>query len=275
MLSRSCLLVACILSSAQTCFARCSLPATTVQRIESLRKAQNSPIADFELGMAQVDTPSCLDAAAETFRILSNTDNKKQKDLVTGMLAVANARKLIQSGDRQAAIRALVNAAGYQGFPVYLRAIRDLTLLLQVQPDAPEWQFLSAQLEQLAATEDVAGMAAESVAQIAMHDIRMQHPDTGLTRMEKYLARPHSVQIRLSSSILYLELLREAGYAANARILCRKLDNDVGNMELDPSMRVRFLQVCSSVYMNSGDPQSQLRYERFSAALARARSELQ
>ena len=276
MVLRSCLVIACGLSSAYSCFASCSLSASTLQRIERLRRTQNSSIADFELGLAQVDTPACIDSAAATFRNLSDTDNNQQKHLAMGMLAVANARKLAQSGDRHAAIRALVDTASdYREFPAYLRAIRDLTLILQTQPNAPEWQFLAAQLKQIAATEDVAGMAAESVAQIAMHDIRTQHKDAGLTRMEQYLAKTHSVQIRLLSSILYLELLREAGYTVNVRILCRELDDDVGNMELDPSMRVRFLQACTFVYMSSADPQSQLRYKRFSDALARARSELQ
>lgn len=247
-----------------------------MQRIELLRKLQDSSTADFELAMAEVDISGCLDAAAETFRNLSNTDNSRQKHLFNGMVAVADARKLLQAGDRQAAIQALVAVAStYQEFPAYLRAIHDLSALLQAQPNAPEWRFLGAQLEKLAATEDVVGVTAESIAQIAMHDIQTQHPDVGLSRMETYLAKPHSVQIRLSSSILYLELLGAAGYASNTQILCRDLDNDVGNLEIDPSMRVRFLQVCSSAYMNSHDPQGQLRYGRFSSALADARSELQ
>lgn len=93
--------------------------------------------------------------------------------------------------------------------------------------------------------------------------------------MEKYLAEDHSVQIRLLSSILYLELLRAADYTSNARVLCQELDSEVGRVELDPSMRVQFLQVCSAVYANSSDPQGQMRYARFSAVLAKAQGELQ
>jgi hypothetical protein len=265
-----------MLTSTTLSSASCSIPANTMQRIDFLKKVESSSTINFELGLAQVDIPGCLDAAVETFRDLSNTNDNGQKRLATGMLAMANARKMIQSGDRRPATQTLVNIAGsYPEFPVYLRAVSDLTLLLQAQPNAPEWQFLTAQLDSLTSTEDVAGITSQAVAQIALHDISVQHADVGLARMEQYLAKPHSVQIRLSSSVLYLELLWKAGYAANARILCRQLDNDVGNMELDPSMRVRFLQVCSSVYLNSADPQGQMRYGRFAAALARARSELQ
>jgi len=275
-LSRACFFVACILTFVRPSLAVCSLSTSTTTRIEQLRKLQDASTADFELGMAEIDTPGCLDAAAGTFTKLSNTDNKREKRLFDGLLAVANARKILEAGDRQAAIHALVAVAGaYPEFPAYLRAVHDLSGLLQAQPNAPEWQFLSAQLEKLAASEDVSGITAESIAQIAIHDIRTQHPDDGLSRMEAYLAKPHSVQIRLSSSILYLELLWTAGHVSNTQILCRDLDDDVGNLEIDPSMRVRFLQVCSSAFEKSSDPQGQLRYGRLSSALAAARGEVE
>ena len=274
---RLCLLGVCLLSSACPCLATCSLPVGTTQWIENLKKMQNSPKADFELGAAEVDTPGCLDAAIETFRSLANTDDDQQKQLVTGMLAVANARKLIASGNRPGAIQDLVNiASNYEGyFPAYLRAIRDLTLLLRDHPDAPEWKFLGAQLDKITANDDVDGIVAQSIAEMALHDIRMKRSEEGLSRMEKYLAEDHSVQIRLLSSILYLELLRAADYTSNARVLCQELDSEVGRVELDPSMRVQFLQVCSAVYANSSDPQGQMRYARFSAVLAKAQGELQ
>jgi hypothetical protein len=277
MVSRSFLSVACILLSACSCFANCKLPASTTNWIDALRRAQNASRADFELGQAQLDNESCLDEAIATFQNLANTDDNQQRTLATGMLGVASARKLIASGDRPGAIQALVKVAkNYENyFPAYLRAIRDLTLLLRDHPDAPEWQFLGAQLERITANDDVDGIVAEDVAEVALHNIQIGQPDEGLSRMEKYLAKDHSVQIRLRSSILYLELLRTAGYASNARVLCQELDGEVGEVELDPSMRLQFLQVCSAVYMNRSDPQGQMRYTRFSAALAQAQAELQ
>ncbi len=277
MVSRTFLSVAYILFFACSCFANCKLPASTTDWIDALRRAQNSSRADFELGQAQVDNESCLDEAIATFQNLANTEDNQQKSLATGMLGVANARKLITSGDRQSAIQALVKVArNYENyFPAYLRAIRDLTLLLRDHPDAPEWQFLGTQLERITANDDVDGIVAQDVADIALHDIQIGQLDEGLYRMEKYLVKDHSVQVRLRSSILYLELLRAAGYASNARVLCQELDSEVGEVELDPSMRLQFLQVCSAVYINSSDPQGQMRYARFSAALAQAQVELQ
>lgn len=108
-----------------------------------------------------------------------------------------------------------------------------------------------------------------------MHDIQTGKPDQGLALMEAYLAKDHSVQIRLQSSILYLVLLWDTGSASNVRVLCQGLDSEVGEEEIDPSLRLQFLQVCSAAYTNSTDPQGQLRQARFSAALAKAQGELQ
>jgi len=277
MVSRPFLLVACMLLSACSCFASCSLPAGTTAWLDALRKVQDAATADFELGQAQVDNVSCLDDAVLTFQNLANTDDNKQKSLATGMLRVANARKLIASGDRQGAIQALENVAtNFENYyPPYLRAVHDLSLLLRNHPDDPAWLFLGTQLDKITAKDDVNGIVAQDIAEIALHDIQTGKPDQGLSLMETYLAKDHSVQIRLQSSILYLELLWDTGAASNVRVLCQELDSEVGEEELDPSLRMQFLQVCSAAYTNSPDPQGQLRYARFSAALAKAQGELQ
>jgi hypothetical protein len=277
MISRPFLLVGCLLLSACSCFASCSLPAGTITWLDALRKVQDSPTVDFELGQAQVDNVSCLDDAIVTFQNLANTDDNQQKSLATGMLGVASARKLITSGDRHGAIQALENvASNYENYyPAYLRAIHDLTLLLRDHPDNPAWQFLGSQLDKITVKDDVNGIVAQDIAEIALHDIQKGRTEEGLSRMETYLAKDHSVQIRLQSSILYLQLLWNAGYTSNVRILCQELDREVGEDELDPSLRLQFLEVCSSAYANSPDPQGQLRHARFSAALAKAQGELQ
>jgi hypothetical protein len=120
-----------------------------------------------------------------------------------------------------------------------------------------------------------AQIAADAISHLALHQIATGHSEQGLAAMETYLAKPHSVQIRLKASIIYLELLLAAGRRPDVRILSYAIESDIGRMELDPTMRLRFLQVCTAAYSTSNDAEDRLRYQRFAAALDQARKELQ
>ncbi|MBZ5632301.1 MAG: hypothetical protein LAO55_04160 [Acidobacteriia bacterium] len=254
--------------------ADCALLTALNQQFELLRKIATPAEANLQIGMAEVDVSSCLDAAEAIYRSLAVTDDDRQKHLASGMLALIAARRAVLRGDRSpAALRAITR--DYQEWPVYLRALADLTSLLDSQPAAPEWQFLAAELTQMGSLEDPSGQSADAVAHLALHDIRTGHLEQGLTAMEQYLSKPRSVQIRLRGSILYLELLLEGGRYADARILTRDIDTDVGEMELDPNLRLRFLQAAAKAYSTPNVPENRLRYQRYASAVEQARKELQ
>ena len=148
--------LATIIIGARLAPAQCGLPAAVLQRIQMLRKIAKPPQAEIELGLAQADMPTCLAEAKSTFEQLSETANNEQKHFAEGMLALIVARNAILRGDRSAS--ALRNVAtNYPQGPIYVRAIQDLTLVLDSQPAAPEWQFLAQELEKMVVAEDVSG----------------------------------------------------------------------------------------------------------------------
>lgn len=256
--------------------ADCVLPPPLAKYFELRSKVVTGPEIKIELGLAQVDVPSCLASARATFQALLTGSDDHPRHLAEGVLALIAARELAQRGEVVAAAKALRDvAAKYEEWAVYLRAVQDLAFLLDSRATAPEWQFLSHELEKIAAAEDVSGMAAIATGHLAMHDITTGRAGEGLDAMETYLAKPHSAQIRLNASIIYLELLLAAGHRADIRVLSYAIEDEVGRMDLEPAMRVRFLQVCVAAYSNLADPQSRARYQRYATALEQARREIQ
>jgi len=274
-LSLACAGLSLILSSVPS-FAQCVVSSGVTSRVELLQRTGSAVQSQIELALAQVDTTRCLSAARTTFQALAMSDDDQLKHLGEGGAALVTAREAVVAGNAaQAAALLRLVAERYQEGPIYLRAIQDLSNVLDARPAAAEWTFLAGEFDKIAAAEDVSGLAAVSLGHLALHDIRTGHADTGLMRMESYLARPHSVQIRLTAAVLYLELLLAADHRPDARILSRDLEDDIGSMLLDPAMRVRFLQAATAAYANAADPQSVSRYQRYASALDQAKRELQ
>jgi hypothetical protein len=184
---------------------------------------------------------------------------------------------MAHSGDFASASKALRDiAAQYQeNGPVYLRAIEDLSNLLDSRPTAPEWQFLANQLESIASAEDATGLAAGAVGHLALHEVKSGHAEKGLAEMETYLAKPHSTQVRLGASVIYLEVLFAAGHRADVQLLSHSIEKEVGGTLLDPNLRIRFLPVCVSAYAGLDDAPSRTAYSKYVDALNEAKKESQ
>ncbi len=256
--------------------AECVLNPDLVKHLNLVSKVGDKMEADMELGLAQTDTPACLGNAKLTFQGLTSNDDDRMKHVAQGMLSLINARQVAYSGDFVSASKALrAVAAQYHESAVYLRAIQDLSNLLDSRPTAPEWQFLASELENIATAEDTSGLAAVAVGHLALHDVKSGHAEKGIGDMETYLAKPHSTQIRLSASVIYLEVLLAAGHRADVQLLSHTIEKEVGETLLDPTWRVRFLQVCVSAYSGLDDPTSQAAYNKYTEALNEAKRESQ
>lgn len=256
--------------------AECVLSPDLVKHLNLVSKVGDKTEADMELGFTQADIPTCLANAKVTFQSLTNNNDDRMKHVAQGMLSLINARQTAYSGDFTSASKALRDvAAQYHESPVYLRAIQDLSNLLDARPTAPEWQFLANELENIATAEDASGLAAVAVGHLALHDVKSGHAEKGISDMETYLAKPHATQVRLSASVIYLEILLAAGHRADVQLLSHAIEKEVGETLLDPTLRVRFLQACVSAYSGLDDPTSHTAYNKYTEALNEARRELQ
>lgn len=252
--------------------AACQLLPASAETLTSLANVLSGSALERQQGLVYLDA-GCLAEARHAFE-QSRLDAKDtaefslpaQQNLAEYLLELTDGYEALRSGNLAKAKEILVESSD-EARPndVNVRAVFALAELLLQNPDPVVWKNLEPKL----AIFDESGLWKARRYRM-MYGLTPANADERIAFLQSRLDADLPVAARLEDETILAEVLAGVGRFAEAELLTRDIEADVGQKAVAVDLRAQYVQVCTTLakhQVESGDLRAQPRLEKYQSAL--------
>jgi hypothetical protein len=241
------LLIVCLGNSASTAHAQCNIPPGTQATLAQLPQRLRGFDLAQQQGLIYMDA-RCFDQARSYFRQALNelpseslSDSQlRLQTLANSLIQLTNGYEAWARGDLGEAEKIFDGASDESGpLIVNQRSIYALSELLLGEPDPELWKHLEPKLRIFEKNNFWRAHRC-----LLEYGLNPGNAPSRISSIETTLSGDVNVQTRLQNEIILAEILLQSGRVAEASVLTKDIERDVGRKAIDIDLRLGYLALC-------------------------------